>query len=159
MPRVRMSEDVINGFQIRRDKPCQCGRRSTFVHCPHCGSTNFYGLSEKSRKAVVYDLNGNEVNVRVFACKACLKNFMENDSTLACKAEPTAAQERENVVHRSLERASPQVVGEVGEYVRHLAEKRGVKKPALHVETDGFLEARDREKTSEPPKLDEGGES
>ncbi len=162
MPRVRISQAIIVAYSIQVTKDCRCGRRSSYVHCPRCGSTNFYGLSEKSRKSLVYAPNGDELRIRVFTCKACLDDFNENECTTACVADPTAAAEREQVVSKSIENASPHVVGEVAEYVQKLAARRGVKQPALHVETHGLLEHVDDTKATDllkPPKLDEGGES
>ena len=176
MPRVRMLDSVIDAFGVNPRKLCQCGRRSEFIHCPHCGSTNFYGLSEKSKKAVVFDPEGNELSIRVFACKACLRNFMENESTVACKAMPTAAQERENVLVTKA--ASAPLTEQGKELLRGLAKLRKDKAPAiaqrLNEAGPGLLERVDQiraeapvteqdnatiSKLFEEPKLDEGGES
>ena len=178
MPRVRILDSIIDAFNVNPRKLCQCGRRSEFVHCPHCGSTNFYGLSEKSKKAMVFDPEGNELSVRVFACKACLRNFMENECTTTCKAMPTAAQERENTI--ATKAASAPLTEQGKELLRGLAKLRKDKAPAiaqrLNEAGPGLLERvdmlrgseevveteRDKElvaKLLEPPKLNEGGES
>jgi hypothetical protein len=101
MPRVSMSDAIAQAFSIDKNKPCQCGRPNAYIHCPHCGSTSFYALREKSSQAVSVAPNGAVMSVRMFNCRACLDTFAEDDCSRNCKADPSAAFQREKeVVHK-----------------------------------------------------------
>lgn len=53
---------------------CRCGAPIRYVHCPGCGSTNFYG---KQSASIDVPLDGKRTTLRGFRCRRCDVEFVE----------------------------------------------------------------------------------
>jgi len=66
--------------------PCDCGRLSTKVHCPYCGTYDIRGRALKTKRPNPSTLQLEEY--QVYRCRICFKLFDELDWTTNCNAPP-----------------------------------------------------------------------
>ncbi len=53
---------------------CRCGAPIRYVHCPGCGSTNFYS---KDAANITAPFDGVEITLRGFRCRRCHIDFFD----------------------------------------------------------------------------------
>lgn len=66
-------------------RPCQCGRLSDKIHCPHCGSYDTRALAKENVRT---DINsGEQEKHRVHRCRKCFKTFDDYEWQYECHAK------------------------------------------------------------------------
>lgn len=77
------------------DAICVCGRPTAKPHCPFCGSAQI--LCSRKKRDYITRPDGEEVELRVYACRVCGSSFNDDHRSMCGAPPPRNGQHRQNV--------------------------------------------------------------
>lgn len=83
---IATDKQLFEELGIRLQDYCVCGRSTSAIHCPRCGSTDVRGSIRHTKSASVLLPTGLRRQVNAFTCRRCSKPFQENDCFRDCRA-------------------------------------------------------------------------
>ncbi len=96
---------------------CRCGAPLKYIHCPGCGSTNFYA---KGTASITAPMDGVDVTFQGFRCRRCFLDFFDGQT---CEAPFF---ESENVKKRREKEAAYNKVEEAKQACYKECKERGM---------------------------------